>query len=175
MKGETQLRCSQIIKNPGSVYKNTHSFLTEILQHVLQCQMKKISSRIWSSSRSSGVLPAPVLFQVDFRGLSRQVLWCHDPASLERWGRGLEAVLGLRDWTKSNRDVSYLLTHTTQTENDQISKTLKSKKPTEMGCPGQESDHRSHHMQEGLLGELQGSSEGLCCLSVSKLFFSADY
>ena len=85
------------------------------LKHVLQYQTKKIYSRIasritsWFSSRSSGVLPAPVLFQVDVRGLSWQVMWFHDPASLEWWGQGLEAVFGLRDWIKSNRDVSYLL------------------------------------------------------------------
>jgi len=69
--------------------------------------MKKISSRIWFSSRSSGVLPVPILFQVDFRGLSRRVLWFQAPASLEGWGWGLGADFGLRDWTKSSRDVSY--------------------------------------------------------------------
>lgn len=79
----------------------------EILQQALWCQMKKISSRIWFSSRSSGVLPAPILFRVDFRGLSRRVLWFQAPDSLEAWGWGLGADFGLRDWTRSNRDVSY--------------------------------------------------------------------
>lgn len=69
--------------------------------------MKKISSRIWLSSRSSGVLPALTLFHVDFRGLSRPALWLQTSASLEGWGWGLGADFGLRDWTKSNRDVSY--------------------------------------------------------------------
>lgn len=79
----------------------------KILQQVLWCQMKKISSRIWFSSRSSGVLPAPILFRVNFRELSWQVLWFQAPVSLEGWGWGLGADFGLRDWTKSNRDVSY--------------------------------------------------------------------
>lgn len=69
--------------------------------------MKNISSRIWFSSSSSGVLCIPIFFQVDFGRLSRKVPWFQVPASLEGQRWDLRAEFGLRDWTKSNKDVSY--------------------------------------------------------------------
>lgn len=76
-------------------------------EYMLWCQMKNISSKIWLSSRSSGVLCTPIFLQVDFGGLRREVLWLQSPASLEGRSWGCGADFGLRDLTKSRREVSY--------------------------------------------------------------------